>query len=254
MRVWRIAVALLLSIAPPAASQSDPADAWSDWGAVLARYASGERVQYARWKTENPAEWRRFLAWLETAEPSRMSPADQRAFWINAYNARVVAGVLSRYPIDSIKDVGFVGGRIRGFFGREEHRVAGRDRSLDDNRALVTRSPEGDPRVHFALTLAAESSPPLRPEPYRGATLDTQLDFQTRTFLNSPEGGRLDKDARRLYLTPILRWHEDDFLHDGGTVRSFVTQYLMGGASEAAMSEEWQIDWLDFDWALNDVR
>ena len=134
MRVWPIVVALLLSIAPPAASQSDPADAWSDWGAVLARYASGERVQYARWKAENPAEWRRFLAWLETAEPSRMSPADQRAFWINAYNARVVAGMLSRYPIDSIKDVGFLGGRIRGFFGREEHRVAGRDRSLDARR------------------------------------------------------------------------------------------------------------------------
>ena len=86
-----------------------------------------------------------------------MSAADQRAFWINAYNARVVAGVLSRYPIDSIKDVGFLGGRIRGFYGRDEHQVAGRQRSLDDIRALVTRAPLGDPRAHFALTLAAES-------------------------------------------------------------------------------------------------
>ena len=151
MRVWPIVVALLLSIAPPAASQSDPADAWSDWGAVLARYASGERVQYARWKAENPAEWRRFLAWLETAEPSRMSPADQRAFWINAYNARVVAGVLSRYPIDSIKDVGFLGGRIRGFFGREEHRVGrGALRAHAGRRKLSAAPPGtlpgGDPR------------------------------------------------------------------------------------------------------------
>jgi hypothetical protein len=254
MRAWRIAAALLLLLARPAPAQSDLAGAWADWGAVLTRYASGENVQYARWKAENPAEWRRFLAWLETADPSRLPLADQRAFWINAYNARAVAGVLDRYPIDSVRDVGFLGGRVRGFFGRKEHRVAGQRRSLDDIHAIVTRPPLGDLRVHFALCLAAEGSPPLRPEPYRGANLDTQLDFQTRTFLNGPAGSRLDKPGQRLYLTPIFAWHEGEFHRDGGSVRSFAARYLMGAAGAAAASDEWRIEWLDFDWRLNEPR
>lgn len=254
MRAWRIATVLLLLAAPAARAQGDAEAAWADWGAVLARYVNGEHVQYARWKAENPPEWRRFLAWLEDADPTRLSVPEQRAFWINAYNARVVADVLDRYPIDSVRDVGFVRGRLRGFFSRREHTVAGQRRSLDDIRDILTRQPHDDVRVHFALTLAAESSPPLRTEPYRGEILDTQLDFQTRTFLNGPWGSRLDEPSRTLYLTKLLSWNEGELEGAGTTPREFAARYLMGAAAEAATSEEWGVDWLDFDWGLNEAR
>lgn len=253
MRAWRLALILALAHAPDAPAQTTE-EAWSDWGAVLSRYVSHEHVQYGRWKAENPAEWRRFLAWLERADPARLPLSEQRAFWINAYNARVVAGVLDRYPIDSVRDVGFLGGRVRGFFGKKEHLVAGRRRSLEEMRAMVTRPPLGDARAHFALALAAESSPPIRPEPYRGATLDTQLDFQTRTFLNGPDGNRLDRSARVLHLTPILAWYDDDFEPRGGSARAFAAAYLVGPAAEAAADEAWSVEWLEFDWRLNEVR
>lgn len=254
MRAWLLAASLALLCVPSAAAQSDIAGAYADWGAALSRYVAGDHVQYTRWKAENPAEWRRFLAWLETADPSALPPAEQRAFWINAYNARVVAGVLAHYPIDSVKDVGYLGGRLRGFFGLREHLVAGRRRSLDEIGRIATTPPLGEPRAHFALTLAAEGGPPLRPEPYRGATLDTQLEFQTRTFLNGPAGHRLDASARRLHLTPILSWHADAFGKAAGSTRAFAGRYLMGDAAEAAANESWRIDWLPFDWRLNEDR
>lgn len=246
---------LVLSLARglPAAAQTTE-EAWADWNAVLSRYVTDEHVQYGRWKTENPAEWRRFLAWLERTDPSGLSAAEQRAFWINAYNARAVAGVLARYPLDSVRDVGFLGGRVRGFFTRREHRVAGRRRSLDEMRAIATRPPLGDPRAHFALTLVAESSPPIRPEPYRGATLDTQLDFQTRTFLNGPDGSGLDAARKVVQLTPILSWYDDDFAPGGATPRGFVAPYLVGPAAEAVADETWAIEWLPFNWRVNEVR
>lgn len=253
MRVRRLAIILALLYAPAAAAQTAE-EAWTDWAAVLSRYVADDHVQYGRWKAENPAEWRRLLAWLEGAEPSRMGLAEQRAFWINAYNARLVAGVLGRYPIDSVRDVGFLGGRVRGFFGKKEHPVAGRQRSLEELRDLATRPPAGDPRAHFALSLAAESSPPIRPEPYRGATIDTQLDFQTRTYLNGPDGNRLDRSRKVLHLTPILSWYDDDFAPRGGSARAFAAPYLVGPAAEAAADETWSIDWQEFDWRLNEMR
>jgi hypothetical protein len=248
-------LATLLTLAPAAGARAQtPDEAWADWAAVLSRYVADEHVQYGRWKAENPPEWRRFLAWLERAEPSRLSAEDQRAFWINAHNARTVAGILERYPLDSVRDVGFLRGRVRGFFRRREHPVAGRSRSLEEMRALATRPPEGDPRAHFALTLGTESSPPIRPEPYRGATLDTQLDFQIRTFLNGPHGSRLDEERRVLRLTPILSWYDDDFAPGGASPRGFAARYLVGPAAEAAGDEAWGVEWLPFDWRLNEVR
>ncbi|MFN2421185.1 MAG: DUF547 domain-containing protein [Gemmatimonadota bacterium] len=251
MRALRLALLLLAISSPPASGQTEPAAAYSDWGGVLSRYVVGDHVQYARWKSENPAAWRRFLAWLEDADPSNLPADEQRAFWINAYNARVVAGVLAQLPLESIKDVGYLGGRFRGFFEREQHLVAGRLRSLDEMRAMATQPPLGDPRSHFALTMAAESAPPLRPEPYRGATLDTQLDFQTRAFLNGASGHLVDKEGRRLLLTPILNWYADDFERAEGSVRAFARKFLMGEAAEAASNEAWRIEWLDFDWRLD---
>src|SRR5688500_8808122 len=105
MRALRLALLLLAIHSLPASGQSEPAAAYSDWAGLLSRYVVGDHVQYARWKSENPAAWRRFLAWLEEADPSNLPADEQRAFWINAYNARVVAGVLAHLPLESVKDV-----------------------------------------------------------------------------------------------------------------------------------------------------
>ena len=253
MRVWRLAALAALLVASPAPAQPE-GGAYADWALMLGRYVTGDHVDYVRWKTDNPAEWRRFLEWLERTDPSKLPLADQRAFWINAYNARLVASVVSRYPVDSVRDVGYLGGRFRGFFSRREHPVAGRTRSLEEIRRIVTRPPLGDPRAHFAMSFAAESSPPLRAEPYLGATLDTQLDFQARTFLNGPRGHRYERGDRRLYLTSILRWYEDDFRREAGSVRAFAARFLMGPVSDAASGGNVAIEWLPFDWRLDQAH
>ncbi len=246
-------VALLLVPGPARAQPA--ADPYVDYAAVLARYVSDGAVDYARLKADNPPEWRRFLAWLAAADPARMSLADQRAFWINAYNARVIAGVVERYPIDSVRDVGFLGGRIHGFFGLHEHPVAGHRRSLDDiEKGILLGNPLWDDRVHWALTCASRGCPDLRPEPYRGADLDMQLDFQARTYLNGPRGSRLDRDSKTLYLTRIFDWYRADFVRAAGSIRDYAARYLTGLPSRAARDSDYSIEWIEYDWALNDAR
>lgn len=241
--------------APLAGQNASPsAERYAGYAALLTRYVDHGRVDYARWKADGPAEWRPFLGWLAQADPRGWPIEDQRAFWINAYNARVIAGVLERYPLDSVRDVGFLGGRLRGFFGQRDHPVAGRSRTLDEiEQEILLAGPLWDDRIHWALVCASQACPPLRAEPYMGTQLDKQLDFQARTYLNGPTGHRLDRDARTLYLTRILEWYEEDFRRAAGSIREYAAGYLTGAAAEAARDETVQIDFLPYDWSLNEA-
>lgn len=257
--IVRLALAgmLLLPGVPHAQEAADagPAAAYSDYSQVLERYVRDGRVDYARLLGENPPEWRRFLEWLESARPEAWGVEERRAFWINAYNARVIAGVLEEYPISSVRDVGYLGGRFRGFFGRRHHPVAGRRRSLDDiEKRILLQPPLFDDRIHWALNCGSEGCPRLRAEPYRAGMLDTQLDFQARTYLNGPAGHRLDRDARTLYLTRIIDWYGDDFRAAAGSIRAYAARYLTGAAAVAAEDPAFALDYMDYDWSLNEAR
>lgn len=247
--------ALAAALSPaPALSQVVPESSSAPYAAVLTRYVEDGRVRYALLQSEDPREWQRWLVTLETARPDTLSVEARRAFWINAYNSRVIAGVLERYPLDSVRDVGFLRGRLRGFFGRREHPVAGARRTLDEiENEILLSDPLWDPRILFALNCASLSCPPLRPEPYAASRLDTQLDFQTRAFLNGPSGHRLDPSRKILWVSRILDWHREDFDRAGGSVRGYLSKYLTGEASAAAQDPSWKIEYMDFDWGLNDA-
>lgn len=246
---------LLLALAGPSAGQStaNPDSAYDDYAVLLTRYVHNGEVEYAQWKADDPPSWRRFLAWLESADPTGWPLAARRAFWTNAYNARVVAGVLRRYPIDSVRDVGFLGGRVGGFFSRREHPVAGASRTLDEiEDEILLSDPLWDSRIHWGLSCASMSCPPLRPEPYRAADLERQLEFQAASYLNGPAGHRLDPEGRTVYLSRIFDWYRTDFEREAGSIRAYAMRYLAGAALEA-LRAGWEIEYLDYDWSLNDA-
>ena len=97
----------------------------------------------------------RFVASLDgpaAVAQAKGTSAQQRAFWINAYNAIVLRTVIDNYPIRG-KSSAYPAGSIRqisGAFERLTHRVAGRTITLDgiEKDVLV---PLGDPRVFLAL-------------------------------------------------------------------------------------------------------
>ena len=133
--------------------------------------------------------------------------------------------------------------------------MAGEERTLDEiEKEILLEEPLADPRIHFALVCASRGCPRLRPEPYRAERLDTQLDFQARTYLHSPAGSRLDRDERTLHLSRIFDWYEDDFERTAGSVRAYVARYLTGSARDAALDESYEIEHLEYDWSLNDER
>lgn len=174
------------------------------------------RVDYAALRSSE--EWDALVRSLRESDLGRLESRNEKlAFWINAYNILAIDLVQRHYPVDSIRSIG------RLFFPvwkKEAGVIGGRSYTLDGIENEILR-PMGEPRIHAAIVCASLSCPPLRREPYRAATLDTQLDDNVRRWLADPrKGARIDRPARTLYLSPIFDWFGEDF---GDDVLPFVT-------------------------------
>src|SRR5262245_61766217 len=159
------------------------------WTALLARRVDQGRVDYAGLARDDQAALDTYLATLSgtcAADYERWTQAERIAFWLNAYNAFTVRLVLDHYTLASIRQIGWLplAAFRERFIPMED--IKGDVISLNDIEHGTLRSEFHEPRIHFALVCAARSCPALRPEAYRGADLDQQLDDQGRTFLRDP--------------------------------------------------------------------
>jgi hypothetical protein len=182
------------------------------------------------------------VATVSEAEPDAWSREEQLAFYINAYNALTVDAVLDRWPITSVM-------RVRGFFDRILHMVAGREMTLNQLEGDIIRARFRDPRIHFVVNCASVSCPPLAREAYTAANLESALETQTRTFLRAST--TLDRQRRRATVTKLFEWYRDDW---GGVdgVRNFLAERLEEGDAAFVRDPGTRLVYADYDWDLND--
>ncbi|MGQ0657482.1 MAG: DUF547 domain-containing protein [Chromatiales bacterium] len=186
-----------------------------------------------------------YLETLKTVDATTLRTREERlAFWINAYNALVIQGILAGGSPSSFF------GRI-GFFKTADYEVGGRRIDLYDLEHEIIR-PLGEPRIHFAIVCASRSCPKLRSEAYDTARLDQQLDDQAREFINNPERNRFDAARRTARLSMIFEWFKEDFEKQAGSVPRYIAPYLNDRslASEFGAGS-YKIEYLEYDWNLN---
>jgi len=250
-------LALIVFSSAPQASTRDPD---SLYDILLSRHLDNGLVDYSHLCAD--ARLHTYVEALSMEDSDRrMSRNEQLAYWINLYNAWTLQIVCTHYPVESIVDIGF-GGLILGHllgttvWDRELVSVNGTSMTLNSIEHDIIRRVFRDPRVHFALVCAAMSCPPLRREPYRGATIDEQLDDQGRIFLNDPRRNRFDRSARVAHLSKIFDWYGDDFGEDDSDILRFVARYLPGplAADIEEYAGTWRVKYLPYDWSLNDAR
>ncbi|MBI2104390.1 MAG: DUF547 domain-containing protein [Candidatus Omnitrophica bacterium] len=158
-RVCAVALAMVIAGGlAPAASSASAVD-HSMWDQLLKRHVRQGLVDYTSVQAERKL-MDQYLEQLAIVDVDTLPSKEAKlAFWVNAYNASVVKGVLDHAPVTSVKEV-------KGFFDRIRYRVAGRERTLNEiegeGRAL------GDWRIHFAVVCASSSCPPLINEAYAG--------------------------------------------------------------------------------------
>jgi Protein of unknown function, DUF547 len=189
-----------------------------------------------------------YLAQLDRMDPSALATRHERlAFWINAYNAFAVKGILDRYSPASYV------GRYRYFIGRD-NRVGGSTINLYDLERQVLIKQFQEPLVHFAIVCASTSCPKLQPWTYDPEQLEVQLDQVARQFINDPTRNRFDRSRKLASLSMIFKWFEADFTKAAGSVLSYVTRYVSDPELvQDLMQSDYRIEYLDYDWSLNGI-
>jgi len=227
----------------------------SAWNALLQKYVDRNgRVDYASWMSSSAAQATldQYLAQLSAAAVSRSSNrAAQLAFWINAYNAVTVKGILQEYPTSSIRNhtpklVGY------NIWKDLQLPVEGSNYSLEQIEHEVLRK-MGEPRIHFAIVCASIGCPRLLNEAYTAARLDEQLTTNTKAFFADPQKFRSDAGRKTIAISPILKWFAEDFGPNQAAQLRQIAPYLPDAAArQLAQSGMARVSYLDYDWGLND--
>ncbi|MEE9487542.1 MAG: DUF547 domain-containing protein [Candidatus Brocadiales bacterium] len=219
---------------------------------VLSDYVKDGDVDYLMLR-ESPEGLDKYLLWLAGTDPGKLETSEERlAFWINAYNAFVLKGVLGTLPGRTEDFSGYSVKKTRGFFTRKKYVVDGRSYSLDDIENDVLRSIFKDPRVHFSIVCASESCPILQEKAFRGRDVQARLDETTRNFFTSKDRFRIDRENRIVYLSRIFRWYKEDFEGTEGSLYDFIAEYLESDEDRAFIKRgDFSIKYLDYDWGLN---
>lgn len=214
------------------------------WDKVLKRHVEDGLVNYKALAKDK--DFRTYLGWLKSANPDSLSAKEARlAFWVNAYNALAIAGVLENFPIGKVTNV-------PGFFNKKKHAVAGGEYTLDEIEKQIIFKKFDNPKIHFVLVCAAMSCPKLPSEAYTEANIFQKMDEVTKAFLNNPEKNRLDKKKKIFFVSKIFSWYEKDFVSGPNkTVLDFIKPYLSRDKQKFLSENRVEVKFLEYDWSLN---
>ncbi len=214
------------------------------WGKVLRNHVNDQgRVDYSGLKA-NMGGLNQFIQQVENADITSLSAVEQKTFWINAYNALTLKVVADNYPVKSIRGINL------GLVWKMGRKVAGGKKSLGDIEHKILR-PLGDPRIHFAINCASIGCPKLPNKPFYVETLNEQLDYETRRFVNDSEKISLDKTQNILHHSAILEWFEEDFLVVAPNILGYIAKYINEEDRMYLESNEVTVQAMKYDWGIN---
>ena len=87
----------------------------------------------------------------------------------------------------------------------------------------------------------------------QGETLQADLERITRAAINDTAYVRLDPEAKVLHLTRIMSWYQQDFVDKDGSLEAFLARYLEEPARRLVAEGGLAIEFMEYDWALNDA-
>lgn len=217
---------------------------------LVATHPSGiNRVRYTGVAPEDRKALKAYLKNLQSLPISSYNRAEQKAYWINLYNGLTVDLVLSRLPIESIRDVNISPGLfVRGPWGAKLVTVEGERLSLDDIEHRILRPIWKDNRVHYAVNCASLGCPNLRADAFTSANTEALLETGAREYVNHPRG--LVINNGKLHVSSIYVWFQEDF---GGSAEGLMehwSKYAKQVLAEALKSYSGGLEH-DYDWRLN---
>lgn len=226
-----------------------------DWQAFLDRYVASDavgvnRLAYGRVSEGDRAILARYIDSLAASPVRALSRPEQKAFWINLYNAVTVQVVLAHYPVRSILDIDTSPGILAdGPWDEKLVTIEGERLSLNDIEHRILRPIFDDNRIHFAVNCASVGCPNLLKQVYTSDNVEALLSQAARAYVNDPRGARVD--GGRLTVSKIFDWYADDFGGSEVSVIAYIDEHADPSLKAAIAGRRGSIK-TAYDWALND--
>jgi hypothetical protein len=236
----------------PASTRQIDHSAWDKFlkTYLVAPHPSGiNRLRYESVNEEDRKALKSYLQSLQTVPISSHNRLEQKAYWINLYNALTVEVVLGRYPVSSIRDINISPGLFTsGPWGAKLLTVEGEKLSLDDIEHRILRPIWKDNRVHYAVNCASLGCPNLQSSAYTAENTQALLERGAGEYVNHPRGVTI-KDGK-LRVSSIYVWFNEDF---GGSAEGLMQHwrnYANGALAKALENYRGGLEH-DYDWRLN---
>jgi hypothetical protein len=262
------------SVKPPEPEPAPTVSFHDKCAGILENYVDDNGMVDYKVLSRRKTELSRLLnefAQLDPDEYSSWSKEDKIAFWINAYNIKMLEIITNNYPIESSRILRIFWPpdsirHIKGIWDEYKFIVMDEEFTLKEVERRFFRREFDEPRAFLAISYASRSSPPLRNEPYYGRTLYEQLDDQAEKFLSKPLAFRVDRQERIVCLSAVFQpnWFGKEFISKYGTdkkfkdhpqavraVLSFAANYISRQDVAFLEVENYSIKYINYNWRLN---
>jgi hypothetical protein len=167
---------------------------------------------------------------------------------------------LRRYPASSIR-------QIPGVWKIHKWRVASQKYTLDHMEHVIMRQKIVEPRIHFVLNCASLGCPLLENRALDATNLKEQLDQAAINYIYRDHKVEIDRVNGTVHLPQIFNWFWEDFnafeesagffkdrpVEIAGPL-SWIYHYANADDREFLKSGSYQVNYLDYDWGLNDFE
>ena len=209
------------------------------WASLLEKYVDVMgNINYSGIK-DDIAKLDAYLAKMAQNSPANNWTKNEKlAYYINLYNAATVKLIVDHYPVKSIKD-------IPNRWKKKWIKVGSETTSLNDIEHEVLRK-MNEPRIHFAINCASYSCPKLLNVPFTPQSMERLLTKTAVDFVNDKTRNRFGDGFAQ--LSRIFKWYKGDFT-ENGKLLDYINQYL-----DNPIGKNSKIEYLDYDWSLNEAK
>jgi hypothetical protein len=218
------------------------------WTSVLTRYVDDAgRIDFAGLQKDH-RDLDTVVGFVGAVDPASQPQAfpdrhSRIAFYINAYNALAMYGVVHAGVPKSLG-----GFRKFSFFYLQKFLVGGKEISLYRLENDVIR-PLGEERIHFALNCMVNGCPKLPRSAFVADALERQLDRAARTFMREDRNVRVNPLRGEVWLSAIFDFYTQDFLAHAPSLITYVNRYRA-----EPIPSDFKVRFIDYDWTVNDRR
>jgi hypothetical protein len=238
----------------------------SSYDAVLRHYVDDEGgVNYASVRDNSLSALESYFERLGDADLAGWPYPERLAFWINAYNARVLYLVAQKPNMKKISsdfellNQPFKVAGVMLSANDIEHRILRGTTNPDNKKGPIPglTLDKRDPRVLFSLVCGAVDSPPLHNFAYTAENVDDTLYSNAKHVANSSK--YVDIVDGRLKLSSLFKWYAKDFDSAGGVaayLKDQITAEKRGDADtiQGLLIADFKNAEYGFDWTVNDQK